>query len=99
MQQKTETQLEASNLVPEILHEASMPSPPTTSGTVAQASITSLASPLDMPGYKDDAVKDYIPYLQDQWSSEKYKYQFEKAGNVVLDGYIDLDQSSQRTAA
>lgn len=78
--------------VPGNPREASLPSPPTASGTVAQALTTGAASPLDIPGYRDDAVKDYVQYLQGQWRSEKHKDQFEKAGNVVLDGYLDLDQ-------
>ncbi|KAI4128553.1 MAG: hypothetical protein LQ347_004134 [Umbilicaria vellea] len=63
-----------------------------TAGTSAQVLNTSMTSSLDIPGFKDDAVKDYVQYLQGQWRSQEYKDQFEKAGKAVLDGYLDLDE-------
>ena len=43
--------------------EASLLAPPITAGMSAQVLNVSMTSPLDIPGSKDDAVKDYVQYL------------------------------------
>lgn len=52
-------------------------------------------SALDIPGYRDDAVKDYVHYLQGKVRSKRHQTEFEKAGNIVLDDFLDLDQVYQ----
>jgi hypothetical protein len=71
--------------------EASLLAPPMTADMSVQVLNASMTSPLDIPGFKDDAVKDYVQYLQGQWRSQEYKDQFEEAGKLVLGEFIDLD--------
>ena len=77
--------------VPGNSREASLPALLTTAGTSAQALNASMAGPLDIPGFKDDAVKDYVQFLQGQWRNHEYEDQFEEAGKIVLSEFVDLD--------
>ncbi|KIW36635.1 uncharacterized protein PV06_11147 [Exophiala oligosperma] len=52
-------------------------------------------SALDIPGFRDDAVKDYVHYLQSKVRNKRHQAEFEKAGNIVLDDFLDLDQVYQ----
>jgi len=49
-------------------------------------------SALEIPGFRDDAVQDYVRYLQGTVRSKRHKAEYEKAGNIVLEDLIDLDQ-------
>lgn len=50
------------------------------------------ANALEIPGFRDDAVKDYVEFLKSKVRSQKHREEFEKAGNIVLDDLLDLDQ-------
>lgn len=52
-------------------------------------------SALDIPGYRDDAVQDYVEYLKGKVRNKKHRDEFEKAGKIVLDELLDLDQVYQ----
>jgi hypothetical protein len=62
-----------------------------TTGMSAQVLKVCMASPLDIPVFKDDAMQDYVHYLQGQWRSQEYKNQFEEAGKLVLGEFVNLD--------
>ncbi|KEF51031.1 uncharacterized protein A1O9_12915 [Exophiala aquamarina CBS 119918] len=49
-------------------------------------------SALEIPGFRDDAVQDYVRYLQGTVRSQRHKAEYEKAGNIVLEDLLDLDQ-------
>lgn len=48
-------------------------------------------SALDIPGFRDDAVRDYVEYLQGNVRNKKHRDEFEKVGKIVLDELLDLD--------
>ncbi|KIV89770.1 hypothetical protein PV10_07148 [Exophiala mesophila] len=58
---------------------------------LVNATSTTLSA-LNIPGYHDDAVKDYVRYLQGQVRNERHQAEFEKAGDIVLEDFMDLDQ-------
>jgi hypothetical protein len=76
-------------------HSERAPLPPPHINTRPSIPAPNTVSALDIPGYRDDAVKDYIQYLQGKVRSKPHKEQFEKAGNIVLDDFLDLDQVYQ----
>jgi hypothetical protein len=49
-------------------------------------------SALEIPGLRDDAVQDYVRHLQGTVRSKRHKAEYEKAGNIVLEDLLDLDQ-------
>jgi hypothetical protein len=49
-------------------------------------------SALDIPGYRDDAVQDYVRYLQGKVRSRKHREEFQKCGDLVLDNLSDLEE-------
>ena len=51
----------------------------------------SKVSALEIPGFYDDAIREYVQFLQDKWRSKRHKDEFDKAGGAVLDEYIDLE--------
>jgi hypothetical protein len=67
------------------------------SQTKSRSSISSPkpVSALDIPGYRDDAVQDYVEYLKGKVRNKKHRDEFEKAGKIVLDELLDLDQVYQ----
>lgn len=63
------------------------------------ATATKTVSALDIPGFRDDAVRDYVRYLQGKVRSKKHRDEFEKAGKIVLDNFLDLEQVYQEQNA
>src|SRR4051794_33318129 len=74
-----------------------MPGQSEKSGT--SASTPQTVSALDIPGYRDDGVQDYVRYLQGKVRSRKHRDEFQKAGNIVLDKFFDLEQVRQELTA
>ena len=56
------------------------------------ASPLQTVSVLDIPGYRDDAVQDYVRYLQGKVRSKKHREEFRKCGDIVLDNLSDLEE-------
>lgn len=56
------------------------------------ASHPQTVSALDIPGFRDDAVEDYVRFLQGKVRSRTRRDQYLKIGNVILDRLFDLEQ-------
>ncbi|KIW36996.1 uncharacterized protein PV06_10894 [Exophiala oligosperma] len=64
---------------------------PQSSQTKSQLSIFCpiAVSALDIPGYRDDAVWDYVEYLQGKVRNHRHREEFQKAGSIELDELLE----------